>query len=232
LRISYLSPRIFYTDELRKPMDSAADNPPPDPQSAAASDEFTAPATSDLNSSSPNAQSFQVTVQAITDQALQFLSTASNETIGACLVGLGATTYLVLGRVGLVLMGVVGGVVLHATWEGNLGHSGAAEVRAAEETRRREIGLDVIKRALTWQASKKNSQNEEDEMSSERIEFIANKNLDYSAYPPETATAMTELTDAIIRDYVKLVIFYNGKIISLANVFALDGGILPYFLEN
>ena len=57
--------------------------------------------------------------QDLTSYALNFLSNASNETLGACFVGLGATTYLVLGRIGLVLIGVVGGVVLHATWDGD-----------------------------------------------------------------------------------------------------------------
>src|SRR3954451_11700486 len=45
------------------------------------------------------------------DATLRFFATASNETLGACVVGLCASTYLVLGRVGLVLIGAVGGVV-------------------------------------------------------------------------------------------------------------------------
>ena len=55
------------------------------------------------------------------ERALEFLSNASNETLGACIVGLAAVTWLVLERVGLVLIGervglvligIVGGVVL------------------------------------------------------------------------------------------------------------------------
>ncbi len=45
------------------------------------------------------------TIQEITNRVLQFLSTASNETLGACVVGLCASTYLVLGRAGLLLLG-------------------------------------------------------------------------------------------------------------------------------
>src|SRR5277367_4066951 len=51
----------------------------------------------------------------LTNATLNFLSTASNETLGAFVVGLAASTYLVLGRLGLVLIGAVGGVILHAT---------------------------------------------------------------------------------------------------------------------
>jgi hypothetical protein len=211
-------------------MDSA-NNPPPDPQSASSTDEPTPSALPELNKTSHNAQSLQATIQSITDQALQFLSTASNETIGACLVGLGATTYMVLGRVGLVLMGVVGGVVLHATWEGNIGDSsGVAEARAAEERRRREIGLDVVKRALTWQISKKTSQ-DGDGIASDKVELITSKTLDYNSYPPETATAMTELTDAIVRDYVKFVFPSKTTLLSPTNGLAIDGGILHYYLK-
>ena len=77
-------------------------------------------------------------VRTLTDRTLHFLATASNETLGACLVGLSAGTYLILGRVGLVLIGVVGGVVLHATFEGNPQSGGGDENKGAgAETRRR-----------------------------------------------------------------------------------------------
>jgi hypothetical protein len=142
------------------------------------------------------APSLQQQAQGLTNQVLQFLSTASNETIGACLVGLGASTYIVLGRVGLVLMGVVGGVVLHATWEGHLGVDG--ETKRTEEIRRREVGLDVVKRALAWRAGK-----DEEHMAMERIEVAAGQKLNYNGFRPETREALTEFTDAAIRDYVK-----------------------------
>jgi hypothetical protein len=193
-------------------MDTATSPPPEDPQSAPSAIDRVSAIGSDesSNKNRPESQSFQLTVQSLTDQALQFLSTASNETIGACLVGLGASTYFVLGRVGLVLMGVVGGVVLHATWEGALiDSSGAAEVKAAEEKRRREVGLDVVMRALTWQAAKKSAQPDNSGDVIDKIELAAAMNLDFSAYPPQTAAAMTELTDAVIRDYVKYAISFS-----------------------
>jgi len=141
----------------------------------------------------------------LTDRALDFLSTASNETLGACLVGLGATTYLVLGRVGLVLIGVVGGVVLHATWEGNGNASGPQSAKTAEEKRRREVGVDVLHRVLNWRArsGREATDGEEDEEAAERVDLVSKKELDFSTFRPETAKALDEFTDAFTRDYVK-----------------------------
>jgi hypothetical protein len=147
--------------------------------------------------------SYQETIQSLTDQALKFLSTASNETIGACLVGLSATTYLVLGRVGLVLMGVVGGVVLHATWEGSV-HTTISEARRDEERRRRELGLDVVKRAMIWRSKARDEQQAAlKENEDQTIQFIGDTKLNFDNLPPETGAALTELVDAGIRDYVK-----------------------------
>lgn len=147
-------------------------------------------------------QSFQTTAQNLTDQALQFLSTASNETLGACLVGIGATTYFVLGRVGLVLIGVVGGVVLHATWEG--GSSEGNAERNVEERRRKEVGVEVVKRALEWRRGRGEKEVEEEER--EEKVAVVGKKLGFEGFRPETEGALNELTDAVIRDYVKYVV--------------------------
>ncbi|KAH3962305.1 hypothetical protein HBI81_191310 [Parastagonospora nodorum] len=145
-------------------------------------------------------------VKALTDRTLQFLATASNETLGACLVGLSAGTYLILGRVGLVLIGVVGGVVLHATWEGNA-HSGEGSEQQGKnpDTRRRELAVDVAHRILDWRDSNRGQEksSREDDNSDLSLKLYSGKPLDYSEFKPETAAALTELTDAVIRDYVK-----------------------------
>lgn len=134
------------------------------------------------------------TIKSTADRILHFLSTASNETLGACIVGLGATTYLVLGRVGLVLIGAVGGVVLHASWEGR----GQDEIdKQSEYRRRREIGLDVARRVLEWRSSQAKDARTFD------ISEAPPKATDFSDFPKETAAALNVLTDAVIRDYVK-----------------------------
>ena len=149
-------------------------------------------------------------VKALTDRALHFLATASNETLGACLVGLGAGTYLILGRVGLVLIGVVGGVVLHATWEGQPeSGEGAALKGKSSDARKRELGAHVANRILDWRNTA--GTHDEDTASSDlSLKLYSGKSLDYSEFKPETAAALTELTDAVLRDYVKYVlgIFY------------------------
>jgi hypothetical protein len=145
-------------------------------------------------------------LKALTDRTLHFLATASNETLGACLAGLGAGTYLILGRVGLVLIGVVGGVVLHATWEGHNGDNKATQGKSAD-ARKRELAVDIAQRVLDWRKDKTPEKGESGEDSYDfNVQLYSGKTLDYSDFKPETAAALTELTDAVIRDYVKYVL--------------------------
>ncbi|KAF2788708.1 hypothetical protein K505DRAFT_378710 [Melanomma pulvis-pyrius CBS 109.77] len=148
-----------------------------------------------------------VDVKALTDNALHFLATASNETLGACLVGLSAGTYLVLGRVGLLLIGVMGGVVLHASWEGHTRSDGEDKSQGqgqGQGDRKRERGLDVVHRVLDWRDTRTHATEKSDEdESSLDVKLYSGKDLDYSDFRPKTAAALTELTDAVIRDYVR-----------------------------
>jgi hypothetical protein len=141
-----------------------------------------------------------IDVKVLTDRTLHFLATASNETLGACLLGLSAGTYLVLGRVGLMLIGVMGGVVLHASWEGLA--RGDGEDKAVG----RERGVDVVQRVLDWRDTrahgKEKSEDNDDDL---HLKLYSGKELDYSEFRPKTAAALTELTDAVIRDYVRYV---------------------------
>ncbi|KAI4710597.1 hypothetical protein J4E89_005054 [Alternaria sp. Ai002NY15] len=142
-------------------------------------------------------------LKALTDRTLHFLATASNETLGACLAGLGAGTYLILGRVGLVLIGVVGGVVLHATWEGHNGDSKETQGKSAD-ARKRELAVDIAQRVLDWRNDKTPDKSKSgDDGYDFNVQLYSGKTLDYSDFKPETAAALTELTDAVIRDYVK-----------------------------
>ncbi|KAF1925831.1 uncharacterized protein M421DRAFT_423392 [Didymella exigua CBS 183.55] len=166
-------------------------------------------------------QGLSFDVKTLTDRALQFLATASNETLGACLVGLGAGTYLILGRVGLVLIGVVGGVVLHATWEGQLHGGEDAEKGKSSETRKRELGAHVATRILDWR-DKKDKQDGHTDDSNLSLKLYSGKNLDYSEFKPETAAALTELTDAVIRDYVKYVLAFPNSCRQTLTAFTLS----------
>lgn len=143
----------------------------------------------------------------LTDLTLDFLSNASNETLGACAVGLCATTYFVLGRVGLVLIGAVGGVVLHATWEGttvNGTHAGS-DRGISDRRKRKELGLEVVRRAMGWREAEKSSIREDTRNDRQSEDTAQPSELDYSNFKPATKSALTSLTEAIIRDYVKFV---------------------------
>ena len=145
-----------------------------------------------------SSQTLDVSAKArdMTTRILDFLSNASNETLGACIVALGATTWLVLGRVGLVIIGLVGGVVLHATWEGSGESSANDEAGASEARKRREKGLDIVGRVLDWRERTRGQKEPENYVQQ-------SKTLDFSEFLPDTAAALTGLTDAVIRDYVK-----------------------------
>ncbi|MDI1489971.1 MAG: hypothetical protein OHK93_001170 [Ramalina farinacea] len=132
----------------------------------------------------------------LTTQILDFLSNASNETLGACAVGLGATTYLVLGRLGLVLIGAVGGVVLHATWEGN-GDNGGREETGVDTRKRKEKSLDIVQRVL--ELPRDQAMREEEP---EAEDLNNPKPLDFSGFRPDTKSALEAFTEAIVRDYV------------------------------
>ncbi|MCJ1389797.1 hypothetical protein MMC18_002654 [Xylographa bjoerkii] len=132
----------------------------------------------------------------LTNDVLNFLSNASGQTLGACLVALCAITYLVLGRLGLLLIGSVGGFVLHATWERST--DGNVNDVVAEVKRRREVGLDIVQRVLDWQDRKQVRQSTDEE-----VLQSGNQALDFKGFQPATGAALTELVDAIIRDYVK-----------------------------
>ncbi|KAF6811729.1 5-oxoprolinase, partial [Colletotrichum sojae] len=119
-------------------------------------------------------------------KVLKFLSTATPETLGAIAVGLAASTYFILGKVGLVLIGAFGGVVTFITYE----------ARHPEVSRavRGEKGIDVLERLSITRIAEppKDDDAEEDRLIH-----------GFDDFQPETREALTGLVDAVIRDYVK-----------------------------
>ncbi|KAK5096067.1 hypothetical protein LTR70_001477 [Exophiala xenobiotica] len=166
-------------------------------------------------------------LRSITDATLRFLGDASNETLGACAVGLAASTYLVLGRLGLVLIGAFGGVVLGATWDQtqSLGDSDTSH----PAQRKKELGAEIVKRNLDW----RNKKREEDghPQPEDKVEASAStKQLDFSRYPPDTAAALTAFSDAVIKDYVK---YWYAPILPADNAFPADcRHILVAFIQS
>lgn len=178
------------------PLDPAVldTQPPIDPSKPVVS---SSPPATGLEDATPSSSR----IQEYANLFLEFLANASNESLAACLVGLGASTYFVLGRVGLVLIGIVGGIILHVTWE----YSGQAHdndhAKAFELNRRHEVGLDIVNRVLDWRETRITDQ---DKDRPEMLRLVsAPRQVDYSDFRPATKVALESLTDAVIRDYVK-----------------------------
>lgn len=147
-----------------------------------------------------------VNLQVLISYILRFLSDATNETLAVCFIGLGASTYIVFGRLGLVLIGVVGGVILHATWEEHSKNQGDEEVKVSNSKNKRERGLDVIQRILNGPDNSRAADSESELAQRQEETSFSSGEVDFSSLELGTAAALASLTDAIIRDYVK----YSG----------------------
>lgn len=152
--------------------------------------------TGESKGTSKSDPAIPASLQTWTDKALDFLAHASNETLGACLAGLGATTYLVLGRVGLVIIGVAGGVVLHATWDGVRGDTRDEETKRRDLERKREAGIEVVRRVLERRGAGSAEEPAPD------TKVLASHSLDYSRFGPDTEKALNYFTESVIKDYV------------------------------
>ncbi|KAJ5150983.1 uncharacterized protein N7482_010235 [Penicillium canariense] len=137
------------------------------------------------------------------DRTLDFLATASNETLVGVFVLLAFVTYIILGRVGLVLIGIGLGVILHASWEGSTqaGSSGESQM----PKKRRELALEVTSRLLDWpeRATFAQVASQDDSAIVAAPEDLSIADLEYTAFQPATGAALRSLTDAVVRDYVK-----------------------------
>ncbi|KAJ5896543.1 uncharacterized protein N7473_005942 [Penicillium subrubescens] len=141
--------------------------------------------------------------QELMDRALDFLATASNEALLVVFALLAFVTYIVLGRVGLVLIGIGLGVILHASWEGSI------QTRSGEESstpkKRRELALEVSKRLLDWPTRAASDQitTHNDSGTIAAPEDLSIADLEFTTFRPATAAALRSFTDAVVKDYVK-----------------------------
>ncbi|OJJ31781.1 hypothetical protein ASPWEDRAFT_117004 [Aspergillus wentii DTO 134E9] len=138
----------------------------------------------------------------IVDFILNFLSTSNNETLLCVFLCLIAVTYIVLGRVGLILIGFVLGIVLHASWDGISDGSASNEMVSKKSNKKRELALEVVKRLIDRRIYKSTDINVEDNPEPKAISQASKIDLEYSAFRPETASALRSLTDAVIQNYV------------------------------
>lgn len=123
-------------------------------------------------------------------KALKFVSEAAPATLGGIIVALSAIIYAFLGRIGLLLIGAVGGALAFISLEAR--NPGIAQAVRGEK------GPEVLERVFQdLRTAKSRSINVDDEDADE----AALKSFD--DFRPETRDALSGLVDAIIRDYVK-----------------------------
>ncbi|KAI0399419.1 PXA domain-containing protein [Xylaria palmicola] len=125
----------------------------------------------------------------VATKILQFLSTATPGTLGAIAAALAAVTYLVLGRIGLLLIGAFAGVTAFVAWE-----SRHPEVARAVRGEQGHTFLDRLLDSRHGDSRPKSDPDEEKDASAVARSF--------DDFQPETRDALYELVDAVIRDYV------------------------------
>ncbi|KAJ5630552.1 uncharacterized protein N7484_010652 [Penicillium longicatenatum] len=133
---------------------------------------------------------------------LEFLSTSSNERLlgvfGILVIG----TYIILGRLGLLLIGAALGAILHASWEGPA-HCNNGILSTPKK--RHELALEVSQRLLDWSLRTVTATGDEGTDSNivAAPEDLSTSDLEYGAFRPATAASLRVLTDAVVKDYVK-----------------------------
>lgn len=204
-------------DELKAEATTTSSKLQPEQATPAISDNASSPA--------PTVTIIQDRLKPVVDNVLRFVGNASNETLGACAIGLAASTYLVLGRLGLVLIGAFGGAILSTTWA----HVGQDDATDTDDRARRkkEAGIEVARRILDYRG--KSASDQDPDLG--KIEAATTtKTLDFSTYPTETASALTSFTDAVIGDYVK---WWYSPILPAEEVFPGDcRQILVAFIQS
>ncbi|EFQ98896.1 PX domain-containing protein [Nannizzia gypsea CBS 118893] len=135
------------------------------------------------------------TSQSLVDQVSLFVAHADRTTLISTAAGAVAVSYVLFGRLALLLIGAIGGVVLHIWWEGqNSGADGDNE--GAAKRKRHELSLEVANRLTALYADNASKVDDDEAASS------GESALDYSRMGPATEVALTALTNSVIADYV------------------------------
>lgn len=128
------------------------------------------------------------TQQDIATQILEFISDASTGVIAGISGAVSVVLYLMLGRIGLVLIGALAGVTLYTHFQS----------QAGGRKRHNESTDQLLTRILDWRDTQNASSKDSVEGEAEEDD----KN-DFSDFRPETAAALSEIVEAIIDGYVK-----------------------------
>ncbi|RPB14823.1 hypothetical protein P167DRAFT_572104 [Morchella conica CCBAS932] len=142
------------------------------------------------------------TIAEAATHVLDFLQHATPETLGGVMLGSTVVLYVIFGSFGLLFVGVIGGVVLHASLEnmrasGKKGH----RVDVLEWLDKRMAG---VKGDGALASPPPGSENGSEKSTGGHKRFARSQRVvDFSSLPPETGAAFTDLADAVTRDYVR-----------------------------
>ncbi|KAL3456319.1 PXA domain-containing protein [Aspergillus heterothallicus] len=172
-------------------MDVSDDVSPP-------SDQLSGLASKDATTVSRAKDSETLSTKELVSLALQFLSTCSNEMLLFVVAGLMGATYIFLGRLGLILIGITLGIALHASWDGSNSH-----LLEPQTLSRKQLSLRVSHRLLDWQNNERVVYDSSSDKNEEPPpDATSDLGFDPSFYGPATASALQSLVDAAIKDYV------------------------------
>ena len=129
---------------------------------------------------------------------LLYLSNGSNETLVATGILLCLLIYILLGRVGLIFVGMLVGVILQASWgeDRPLLNKFCSN---GQKLRQRRTNRDLISEILDWRVEASSSEvniYKEPAVKSSNSHPVCLQSL------PRTTSALENFKDAIIRDYV------------------------------
>ncbi|KAG6009053.1 hypothetical protein E4U21_003385 [Claviceps maximensis] len=132
---------------------------------------------------------------ALTVKALEFVAQATPATLAGVAVAVSAVIYAILGRIGLVLIGAIGGVLVFISIE--VRHPAIAQAVRGEQ------GPDVIARVWNELKTTETDRNNLDGRRGEGEEDEETAFKSFDDFRPETREALGGLVDAVVRDYIK-----------------------------
>jgi hypothetical protein len=155
----------------------------------------------DMDDRLVKANSNGLQMQQLADWMLHLLSTCGNESLLLVLVCLMGATYIILGRLGILLIGIALGISLHSSWEGASNHHSSGSL----SSNRKQLSLNIAYKVLDWNSKQRTGINPNVDNAGEyttESELDMDVNLSISV-GPVTATALHSLIEAAVRDYVK-----------------------------
>ncbi|KAL4980043.1 PXA domain-containing protein [Aspergillus desertorum] len=133
------------------------------------------------------------------DSTLHFLSTCSDEKLLFVLVCLMGATYMILGRLGLLLIGTTLGIAIHASWE-SLDHNYPSEY---PNIGRKQLSLSIVHKLLDRGGTHPlNADLNTRDAGKTHHRVASGIDADISSLGPITAGALHSLIDAAMQKFV------------------------------